>query len=1017
MKRILIILGVIIVLLVAAVFILPPFFKDDIRAAIDKELENTVDATVYFDTDSFSLSLLSNFPNITVTLNDFGVVGKGAFDGDTLASVKAMELELDLMKLIKGDITLTGLGLEQPKFFILVLEDGTANYDIMIPSEEAPAEEAPAEEEEADDMTIAIDHWSITNGSFIYYDIKYVTFMDLEGLNLSGGGDITLEEFLMDTHVDAEKVIFEYDGVKYLDGQSLLADVELDMNYVDYTFSFKQNKIYLNDFGLSFDGFFGMPDNGYDLDLTFASEETSFKSLLSLMPALYAEDFADLTAEGNVQFDGSMKGLYSFEDDGMPAFRINLRVDEGNFKYPDLPAALEAVNVHLLVDNQDGVLDNTTVDLQQFSMKLGGTSTINAKAKITGLATPEVNAQVDANVDLGALAKTMPMEGMALSGVFGMKANVLGTYDEARDIIPTFDVNMNLAQGEVKYEEYPIPMQNITMAATAKNTSGRLDDTEIDLSKLSLSLDGEDFLVTGSLKNLANYTWNATINGGLDLGKVAGIMNLEGMELAGKMKIDLSTAGQYADLEAERFDKLPTSGSLRLENFHLVSPDLPQQVDIPVADLTFNPSAASVRQLDVNIGRSDLHLKGTVTNYLAYIMDENAVLKGTMDFRSTNLDLNQLMASEEAPVEEEETPEDTTSTEMEVVAIPRNLDFTLNSSLTKVYYDNLELDDVNGEIVVRDGVVSLNALKFQTLDGRFAVSGTYDSRDIEHPQADLDLDIKEVSIRSAYLASGLVRRLAPVAENMTGTFSTDFSLKTELQQNMMPDYGTITGAGLIAVAQAALNQGPLVSGLSEVSKLGSNAEGVSLKDIVLSARIEDGRLHVQPFDVKVGQYKTTVVGSTGLDGTLDYALQMAVPAGSAGQAFNSMVSGLTGNQANATSSNINLNLGLGGVYRDPKFSLRGTSAGDGGSLTSQVTAGVRDRANQAVDETREQVTAQVQESVQQAKDSVRSTVNAEAERAKREAEEKLRQEAEAAAEEAKNKVRDLFRRRGGGGGN
>jgi hypothetical protein len=64
-KKILIGLGIVLVLVVAAAIILPVVFKDDIKKAIDEEIAKSVNADVIFDVDNFSLTMFSNFPNIT----------------------------------------------------------------------------------------------------------------------------------------------------------------------------------------------------------------------------------------------------------------------------------------------------------------------------------------------------------------------------------------------------------------------------------------------------------------------------------------------------------------------------------------------------------------------------------------------------------------------------------------------------------------------------------------------------------------------------------------------------------------------------------------------------------------------------------------------------------------------------------------------------------------------------------------------------------------------------------------
>ena len=94
MKKVLIILASLIGLILIAAIALPILFKDDIQAAIDKELDNALNAKVYYDTDAFSVTLFKSFPDISVTVGDFGIVGIEPFETDTLADIKEFSLTL-----------------------------------------------------------------------------------------------------------------------------------------------------------------------------------------------------------------------------------------------------------------------------------------------------------------------------------------------------------------------------------------------------------------------------------------------------------------------------------------------------------------------------------------------------------------------------------------------------------------------------------------------------------------------------------------------------------------------------------------------------------------------------------------------------------------------------------------------------------------------------------------------------------------------------------------------------------
>jgi hypothetical protein len=78
------------------------------------------------------------------------------------------------------------------------------------------------------------------------------------------------------------------------------------------------------------------------------------------------------------------------------------------------------------------------------------------------------------------------------------------------------------------------------------------------VNDFSMNMDGERFDANLLLQNLDDYTWDVKAKGGIDLEKMTKIFPLEGMTLAGKVKADIQTKGKMSDLDAERYDKLPT---------------------------------------------------------------------------------------------------------------------------------------------------------------------------------------------------------------------------------------------------------------------------------------------------------------------------------------------------------------------------------------------------------------------------------------------------------------------------
>ena len=930
-KRLLIGIGVLLILFVATAIIVPIVFKDDIKAAIDKEIANSVNADVIFNVDNFDLTLFKNFPNATAIISELGVFNRAPFEGVPLFVVESLEVEVNLKDLLFGDeLRLKGITLVRPQINIKVLEDGRANWDITYPSTDTTT----VVEEESGAFSFGIDHWEIISGD-ISYDDKSIPFsMIAKGLNHTGNGEFNEIEFDLKTKTLAESVSVTFDGVEYVSNKHLDADMVLGISEEYSKFTFKDNTAKLNDFGLAFDGWFKMNDTSYEMDINYKTEESTFKGLLSLVPGMYTDDFGNIETNGNVTFAGMVKGTFS--DNQMPAFNLAVNVNDGMFKYPDLPTAIKNINMDLLVDNKDGIIDNTLVDLKKLHLEFGN-NPVDARMLIKNL--KNFDGNIKASLNLAELNKMFPMQGLDMRGSFSIDATAKGIYDSLSKIIPALDVAMSLKDGYVKSSDFPLPIEDLHFASTVKNTSGKMAETRIEVKDLSLLMDGEKFVADMTIQNLDDYNWDIKANGGVDLEKMTKIFPLEGMTLAGKVKADLQTKGKMSDVDASRYDRLPTSGTASLENFKFTSKDLPYAVTITRAQATFDPKKIELKNTEGTIGKSDFAIDGSVSNYIGYLFSPNETIKVNVVFKSNLLDLNEFMT------DSEETGTTTESESFGVIPVPENIDFILHSSLKTVKMMDYTITNASGDIAVKDGIANLNGLKFNMLGGTFQMTGSYNAKDIEHPKYDMALKIESLAIQQAASSFSVVKTYAPIAGLVNGDFNTDFKISGELLPTMMPNLATVNGAGLIKVAQAALTQSKLVSGISSLTKL-EGSDKVTLKDVLMSASISNGRLSVQPFDVQFGSYKTTVAGSTGLDGSIDYALKMNVPAGKLGGQLQGFINQQTG--SNNSTSEVPVTIGVGGTYNDPKTRL--VMQEQKQQVKEAVTKVVEDKSKEVVQE-------------------------------------------------------------------
>lgn len=955
MKRLVKILTIFFLSLFLLAVLIPILFKDKIKEIIVEEFEKNTEATVFFDVDQFSLSLIKNFPDFTVGLGDFGVVGKGVFEGDTLASVKELEARVNLSDVLFGEsISVKAVYLDQPSFMIISLADGSANYDIAKASEEVET----AVEEEAGSVNFGINSFSISDGEFIYFDQGLEFIMDLSGVNLKGKGDFAENIFDLISAGSVKGVTINYGGTEYMTDKSLDLDLVMSMDLPNSTYTFKENEFAINQFPLHLDGSFQMFEDAYAMDISFDSPASEFKKILSLVPGVYTESFSDIKASGEAGFKGRIFGRYS--DNEMPAFNMALDVSNGQFQYPDLAESINDVQLHLAVDNKDGVIENTLVDLKQMHIKFGQ-NPFDAQLQVKNLKDFPIKASLKAKLNLADISKMIPMEGLSMAGTLQIDARADGVYDSVRAVIPSMDLAMILNDGVITTAELSKPLEQLNVNLQVHNPSGQLKDTHIAVEQMNFSLDGQPFEARLDLKNPENFAWDATVKGQVDLEKLFSIYPVEGVAAKGVIDADLQSSGTMADVEAKRYRKLSTKGDVAVTNFEYDYPEIGKTFTISKANTSFSERAIDLKELQGKAGETSYTLKGKLSNYLGFFLNGED-LTGNL-----NATANRLNVSEWMPESEEEIEEDIEGEPLEVIRIPENVNFTVNTKVDEAQYNKLSMNDLKGKLIVKNGRIDLQNTDFKTLNGTVKLTGAYDSKP-EDPTFDFGFKVKDISIPASFQSVDMIQKLAPVTEQMTGLFSTDFSLKGALGPDMMPDYSSITGKGLIQVLEASLGQSNLMSGLSSVSKL-TSVGSATLEKVKMSAEVKDGRLFVKPFNVKIGDYKTTVSGSTGIDGSIDYLLQMDVPSGQIGTQLNSLVSSLTKSPL-TNGADLKLNIGMGNTFTDPKFSLRSVGTGDGQTVQGAITASVKEKA----EEKKEEVKAEVEEKVEDLKDSAETVV-------------------------------------------
>jgi len=496
--------------------ITPILFKGKILEFAKKELNNMLTAKVDFS--DVKLSFIRNFPDAYVALEDLTVTGTGEFEGETLVSFKSLSVTVNIISVIKmSNIQVKSVLLDHAAVSAYILENGKANWDIVKTGEEGASkgETPPDKAEPGKDKTaalrIALKKFEIRNADISFRDDSGKMIASANDLNFLLRGDMTLDNADLDMKLDIAGVNFRMGGIRLLNNAraGLVSVVAADFKNMGFTL--KENRFNLNEIVLKFAGSVQIPDD-INIDMTFATEKTDFKSVLSLVPAIYMKDFESITATGSFTLSGDIKGTYNSKQ--MPSARVNLTVDNAMFKYPELPKSVNNINIAVKAFYDGAVFDRTTLDADKVHFEMAG-NPFDAELHVK---TPESDMQVGAKfsgrIDFNSLADIVPLDDTTLQGLLECDlalAGRLSTLENGR--YEDFDAAGMLKLSGIDFESPDFP-KAVKIAGTQLNFSPR----RVELASFDAVIGNTDIAMNGMLENFIPFIFKGgTVRGNLSL--------------------------------------------------------------------------------------------------------------------------------------------------------------------------------------------------------------------------------------------------------------------------------------------------------------------------------------------------------------------------------------------------------------------------------------------------------------------------------------------------------------------
>jgi hypothetical protein len=336
-----------------------------------------------------------------------------------------------------------------------------------------------------------------------------------------------------------------------------------------------------------------------------------------------------------------------------------------------------------------------------------------------------------------------------------------------------------------------------------------------------------------------------------------------------KMNSDIANDPTQKDI----FLQWVVKGFLDMEKGVISMSSLNQPIEIPSIKMDFDPQVFNIKESRLKIDKSDFSLSGTLSNIQSYIK-KDSLLRGNFNFVSNQTDVLQLMSLTSG------IGNDTTSTATKDTTavsgpymVPKGIDITLRTNISKAFFGTEIAKDITGEVRVKDGILILDDLIFTTPASKMQLTLMYKTPRKNHIYAGFDYHMLDINIESLLKMIPDLDSIMPMLRSFKGTGEFHFAAETYLDSLYNPKKSTIRGASSVKAHDLVLMDGETFSEIAKKMRFNKKAEN-KVDSLSAEFTIFKKEIDIYPFMLVMDRYKVIVAGRHSMDMSFDYNISL-----------------------------------------------------------------------------------------------------------------------------------------------
>lgn len=340
-------------------------------------------------------------------------------------------------------------------------------------------------------------------------------------------------------------------------------------------------------------------------------------------------------------------------------------------------------------------------------------------------------------------------------------------------------------------------------------------------------------------------------------------------------------------------------GNVQFSQMRAYSRLFPIPVYMEETNVKFNTNAITLTDAHLHLGKSDLILSGELS-HIRQAMLRGGKLKGNFSLVSDYIDCNQLMQAmnsgmlyEEQHLQSDESPALTdgnlaemdtrvlsdsiakvaTDTTTQLFVLPKYLDVTLHTNARQIDFNDLKLEKVQGEVILRDQSVNLSNLSIHSNIGCGHLTMVYTAKDKQSATAGFDLEMDDIVVNKLISLYPAIDTLVPMLRSFEGVVDCQMSTTCQIDSTMSVVLPSVNSACYLQGKDMVLLDGETFTEISKTLMF-KNKEKNVIDSISVDLAVKDNKIEVFPFLLEMDRYKVAIGGTHNLDMTFNYHLSV-----------------------------------------------------------------------------------------------------------------------------------------------